>query len=274
MTDIELTIEGLKKHFGGVRAVDGLSFAIRGNELIGLIGPNGSGKTTLMKTISRIETPQNGRIKILERPIQSYTRKHLAKTISWVPQTIPIDFPFTVMEVILMGRAPHQGILGIENQHDFKIVKDAMKFVGVEHLAERKMDQLSGGERQRVYIAKALCQEPKILLLDEPTASLDLAHQVRIMDLMERLKTEKGVTIVMVSHDVNLAALYADHLLLLKDGKIVKTGSSDQVLTCRTLEDTYGCKLLIDKNPLGELPRIGLVPDKFKVNEKKDVKLF
>ena len=265
-----IDIQNIVHSYGHRPVLEDISLSIPIGSFFIIIGPNGSGKTTLMKTISRIEIPQNGRIKILERPIQSYTRKHLAKTISWVPQTIPIDFPFTVMEVILMGRAPHQGILGIENQHDIKIVKDAMKFVGVERLAERKMDQLSGGERQRVYIAKALCQEPQILLLDEPTASLDLAHQVRIMDLMERLKTEKGVTIVMVSHDVNLAALYADHLLLLKDGKIVKTGSSDQVLTCQTLEDTYGCKLLIDKNPLGEVPRIGLVPDKFINHRKRD----
>ena len=161
-------------------------------------------------------------------------------------------------------------ILGLEDQNDLKIADEAMKFVGVKHLAERRLDQLSGGERQRIYIAKALCQEPQIILLDEPTASLDLAHQIHIMDLMERLKAEKGVTVVMVSHDVNLAAMYAECLLLLKDGKIVKMGSPNDVLNNHTLEKTYDCTLFIDKNPLGDFPRVALVPNKFKDKQAED----
>jgi iron complex transport system ATP-binding protein len=138
-----------------------------------------------------------------------------------------------------------------------------MAFTEVAHLARRKLDQLSGGEQQRVLIARALCQQPRVILLDEPTASLDLSHQIRIMDLMERLKTEKGVTVVMVSHDVNLAAMYGDQLLLLKAGEIVCIGSPDEVLNFKTLEETYGCKLLVDTSPLGDLPRVTVVPHKF-----------
>jgi iron complex transport system ATP-binding protein len=133
----------------------------------------------------------------------------------------------------------------------------------VAHLARRKLDQLSGGEQQRVLIARALCQQPQVILLDEPTASLDLSHQIRIMDLMEKLKTERGVTVVMVSHDVNLAAMYGDQLLLLKAGEIVCMGSPNAVLNFKTLEDTYGCKLLVDISPLGDLPRVTVVPHKF-----------
>ena len=138
-----------------------------------------------------------------------------------------------------------------------------MAFTEVEHLAARKLDQLSGGEQQRVFIARAICQEPKILLLDEPTASLDLAHQARIMDLMEKLKAEKDMTVVMVSHDINLAAMYGVKLLLLRDGQIVNMGPPQEILNFKTLEDTYDCKLLVDESPLGKLPRVTIVPQKY-----------
>ena len=269
MTAID--IQHITHCYGNRPVLDDISLSIRTGTFFTILGPNGSGKTTLMKTISGIENPQTGLVKIMGRPLQNYTRKNLAKTIAFLPQTIPVDFQFTVTELILLGRTPHQGILGLEDQNDLKIADEAMKFVGVEHLAERRLDQLSGGERQRIYIAKALCQEPQIILLDEPTASLDLAHQIHIMDLMERLKAEKGVTVVMVSHDVNLAAMYAECLLLLKDGKIVKTGSPNDVLTHHTLEKTYDCTLFIDKNPLGDFPRVALVPNKFKDKQEKDL---
>jgi iron complex transport system ATP-binding protein len=168
-----------------------------------------------------------------------------------------------------MGRAPHQNILGLASEDDTDIADQAMKFTEIAHLAHRKMDQLSGGEQQRVFIARALCQEPDIIFLDEPTASLDLAHQVRIMDLMERLKLKKGVTVVMVSHDVNLAGMYADRLLLLNGGKVESIGRPDSVLTYQQLEKTYGCEVLVDQSPLGKFPRITLVPNRFLNSNKK-----
>jgi iron complex transport system ATP-binding protein len=187
----------------------------------------------------------------------------LAKALAYVPQGLPVGFPFTVEETVLLGRAPHQKVLGLASQEDLDIAQQAMAFTEVAHLARRKLDQLSGGEQQRVLIARALCQQPQVILLDEPTASLDLSHQIRIMDLMERLKTERGVTVVMVSHDVNLAAMYGDQLLLLKAGEIVCMGSPNAVLNFDTLEETYGCKLLVDISPLGKLPRVTVVPNKF-----------
>jgi iron complex transport system ATP-binding protein len=159
---------------------------------------------------------------------------------------VPVDFPFSVAELVLMGRSPHLGILGLEQEKDLEIARQAMAFTGVEGLAHRKVDQLSGGERQRVFIARAICQEPQIMLLDEPTASLDLAHQVRVMDLMERLKQ----------------AMYGDRLLLLKEGRIVSMGLPEEVLTYKTLEDAYGCNLLVDESPLGKFQRVTLVPGK------------
>ncbi|MBC8433041.1 MAG: ABC transporter ATP-binding protein [Desulfobacterales bacterium] len=258
-----IDINHISCSYGNLPILKNLSFSVQKGDFFIVIGPNGSGKTTLMKVISGILKPQKGNLEILGRPLRGYTRKALAKTVAFVPQMVSADFPFTVIEVILMGRSPHLGILGLEQEIDLEIAKQAIAFTGVEHLANRKMDQLSGGELQRVFLARAICQEPQIMLLDEPTASLDLAHQGKIMDLMEKLKKEKGVTIVMVSHDVNLAAMYADRLLLLKDGKIVSCGLPGEVLTYQTLEEAYGCKLLVDESPLGKSPRITLVPQKF-----------
>jgi iron complex transport system ATP-binding protein len=176
---------------------------------------------------------------------------------------VQVDFPFTVTEIILMGRSPYLGVLGLEEKKDMEIAKQAIDFTGLDQLAHRKLDQLSGGEQQLVFIARAICQEPEIILLDEPTASLDLAHQVRVMDLMEKLKEQKGVTVVMVSHDLNLAAMYGDQLLLLNNGQIVCQGLPEEVITFQTLEEVYGCTLLVDESPLGKIPRVTQVPKKF-----------
>ena len=246
-----------------VRVLKDLSFSVYQGDFFVIIGPNGSGKTTLLKCISGILRPQTGSLEILGAPVQTYSRKSLARAIALVPQTAPVDFPFTVNEVVLMGRSPHLGILGVEHETDLSLAHRAMEFTGVASLAHRKLDQLSGGERQRVLIARAICQDPEIILLDEPTASLDLAHQVRIMDLMERLRHEKKVTILMVSHDINLAALYGNRLMLLKEGQILSLGPPSEVLTFQTLEDAYGCPLLVDKSPLGNFQRVTLVPQKF-----------
>lgn len=257
-----IEIKNLRHAYGNQRVLDNLSFSIQGGDFFIIIGPNGSGKTTLMKIISGITKLQQGDVNLLDQSLQRYTQRSLAKKIAYVPQMLPPDFPFTVEELVLMGRSPHQGPLGMEQEKDFKIAKKAMTFTGVDQLYQRKFSQLSGGEQQRAFIARAICQEPRIILLDEPTASLDLAHQVRIMDLMERLKIEKAITVVMVSHDVNLAAMYADRLLLLKAGRIVSLGRPKEVLNYKTLEEAYGCTILVDKSPIGEYQRINLVPQK------------
>jgi len=256
-------IENLTCSYGKHQALKGLSFSISKGDFFIVIGPNGSGKTTLMKAVSGIRKFEKGRLDILDRSIDDYPRKTLSQTVALVPQEVPADFPFTVNELVLMGRSPYLGMLGLPQEEDLEIAKQALAFTTAEHLAHRKLDQLSGGERQLVFIARAICQQPQIILLDEPTASLDLSHQIKIMDLMEKLKLEKGVTIVMVSHDVNLAAMYGDTLLLLKDGKLVRLGVPEEVLTFKVLEEAYGCTLLVDESPLGKFPRITPVPRKF-----------
>ena len=262
-----INVKNLSHSFGEALVLKNISFQVPQRDFFIIIGPNGSGKTTLMKVISGILKPQNGELKILNRPIDQYHRKALAKTIAFVPQMTFADFPFTVTEIVLMGRSPYLGVLGLEQENDLEVANQAIAFTDLGNLAHRKLDQLSGGEQQRVFIARAICQEPDIILLDEPTASLDLAYQVRIMDLMEKLKTEKGITVVMVSHDVNLAAMYADHLMLLHKGQVVCQGLPDEVLTYKTLEETYGCTLLVDESPLGNFPRVTLVPRKYSIRE-------
>jgi len=249
--------------YGPLSVLQDVSFSVSKGDFFIVIGPNGSGKTTLLKILSAINPFQSGKLEIAGIPLKKYSRKSLAKIMALVPQTVPEDLPFTVRELILMARSPRMGLLGLEGDHDIQKADEAMAFTGVEPLADRKMDQLSGGERQRAFIARAICQEPQIILLDEPTAALDLAHQVRVMDLMERLRTEKGLTIVMVSHDINLAAMYATFLMLLKKGRIIKMGLPSEVLTFKTLEEAYECPLLVDESPLGNFQRVTLVPKKF-----------
>ena len=256
-------VENLSYAYGSQFVLQNLTFSVPQGEMFVVIGPNGAGKTTLIKLMAGISKRQTGRIEILQAPIDSYPQKRLAKALAYVPQGLPVGFPFTVAETVLLGRAPHQKVLGLASQNDLDIALQAMQFTQVAHLAGRKLDQLSGGEQQRVLIARALCQQPQVILLDEPTASLDLSHQIRIMDLMEKLKSEKELTIVMVSHDVNLAAMYGDHLLLLKAGQIVCLGPPHEVLNFKILEEAYDCKLLVDASPLGNLPRVTVVPQKF-----------
>ncbi len=261
---IALNLRNNSLSYDGNMVVDDVSFSARTGEFLMILGPNGAGKSSLLKLIAGIEASQSGQIDILGKPKTKYTSRELAKVVAFVAQQAPLDFPFSVAETILMGRSPHLGILGIEGKKDFELTEEAMVFTGVDHLADRRLDQLSGGERQRVMISRAICQEPEIILLDEPTTALDPAHQIKIMDLMERLRREKKTTIIMVSHDLNLAAMYSDRLLLLKNGRVVVIGSPKEVFTPEFIVKSYECDLLIDKNPLGNVPRVMPIPEKFK----------
>ncbi|HYA43715.1 MAG TPA: ABC transporter ATP-binding protein [Syntrophobacteraceae bacterium] len=264
-----IAVKDLSHRYGRRAVLNGVSFSVQEGEFFIVIGPNGSGKTTLVKTLSGGLTPQRGDIEILGQPIRKHSGKALARCIALVPQTPPTDVPFTVAEVVLMGRSPHLSLIAIEKKGDLELAERAMSFTNVEHLARRRFDQLSAGERQRVLIARAVCQQPRILVLDEPTAPLDLAHQINVMDLLERLRKEERITVVMVSHDLNLAAMYSDRLLLLKDGGIVSLGKPEEVLTFQTLEQAYGCVLLIDENPVKKVPRVTLVPNLILNTKKK-----
>jgi iron complex transport system ATP-binding protein len=239
-----------------------VSFKVDTGEFFIIIGPNGAGKTSLLKALNNLHSLNQGSISVKGKELASYSRRTLAQTMAIVPQQIEVGFPFTVKETVIMGRTPHLGILGLESEQDYKICEEAMRFTDVYHLAERKLSQLSGGELQRAIIARALCQQPEIVLLDEPTTALDPAHQLKTMDLMDKFRNEKNTTIIMVSHDLNLASLYGDRILLLNKGKTVKTGTPQSVLEKSLLEESYGCRMMVDVGPLGENIRVTPVPEK------------
>ena len=249
--------------YSGVAVLKKVNLTVSPGEFFIIAGPNGSGKTTLLKILAGIFRSPAGEVSVMDKPIADYGKREFARVVAYVPQAIGDNFPFTVLQTALMGRTPHLGLLGVERGPDYKIALDALVFTGLDRLAHRKIDQLSGGERQRVYIARAICQEPEILLLDEPTASLDPAHQIRIMDLMDRLRESRGMTVIMVSHDLNIAAMYADSILMLKEGEVVHRGKPEDVLQPDILEKTYGCKMIVDKNPAGPFPRVFPLPEKF-----------
>jgi iron complex transport system ATP-binding protein len=258
-----ITVSHLSHAYNGPPVLDDVSFKIEQGRFFIIIGPNGSGKSTLLKLLTRLLPLQSGAIDLLAKPIGHYTTRQLARQIAYVPQNVAVEFPFSVTQVVLMGRAPHLGVLGFESPQDHELARKAMEITDVAHLAQRRMDQLSGGEQQRVFIARAICQQPQIILLDEPTAALDLAHQSRVMDLMERLKSDQKVTVIMISHDLNLAAMYADQVLLLSRGGLVRMGAPADVLDFDVLEKVYRCTLLVDQSPLGSYPRVHLVPARY-----------
>jgi iron complex transport system ATP-binding protein len=237
-----------------------LDFEVQGGECFIVIGPNGSGKTTLIRALAGLMVPTGGEIDFNGRPLKRYRRRDLARQVAYVAQTGSDDGPFTVHDTVLMGRAPYLGVLGVEGPEDKQIAAEAIAFTGLSHLAGRRITSLSGGERQRAHIARAICQQPELILLDEPTAALDLAHQIRIMDLMGTLKQKRGTTVIMVSHDINLAAMYADRLLLLVDGRMTACGRPSEVIREAVLVPAYGCDMRVDRSPVGPWPRVSLVP--------------
>jgi len=258
-----LDISNISLSFRDNFILSNVSLDVSAGEFFVIIGPNGAGKTSLLKVLSGLQKAQKGTVTIKDKNILNYRRRNLSQIMAIVPQHIEVGFPFTVADTVIMGRSPHLGILGMEGENDFHIAEEAMKFTDVSHLTDRKLFQLSGGELQRVIIARAICQQPEIILLDEPTTALDPSHQLKIMDLMEKFRREHGTTIIMVSHDLNLASMYGDRLMLLKEGRVVKTGEPKSVLNKSLLEESYGCQMMVDESPLGGVDRVTPIPDKY-----------
>jgi iron complex transport system ATP-binding protein len=236
-----------------------VSFQVGKGEFIGVIGPNGSGKTTLLKVLYRLLSPQRGEVLFERVPLRKMSHKDIAKRIAVVAQEIYPVFPFRVIEIVLMGRSPYLGHLMFERERDLEIAKKAMEWTEILPISERPIDELSGGERKRVFIARALAQEPEVILLDEPTANLDIHHQIEFLDLILALNREKGLTILMASHDLNLASEFCDRLILLQNGGIFKMGSPQEVITREHIEKVYGCGVWVDQNPVSGMPRITLL---------------
>jgi iron complex transport system ATP-binding protein len=229
--------------------VDDVSLSIAPGELTGILGPNGSGKTTLLKMLAGTLTPTAGSIAFDGRPLSAWKRRDLAKRIALVPQETHAPFDFTVLDIVLMGRFPHLGTFALEGPADLSIAEQALASTGTSAFAQRPFATLSGGEKQRVVIAGALAQSPELLLLDEPTASLDLGHQLDVQLLLAALNRDRGVTMILSTHDLNLAAALCRNLILLRGGRVIAQGPTDTVLTPATVRDLYGVEADVQRHP-------------------------
>jgi len=247
---VTLTIDGIDCYYGSVKVLENVRFSVKERDFIGVLGPNGSGKTTLLRSISRILKPHSGVIFLNDIDIYTLKSVEVAKQMAVVPQDTAIAFNFTALDIVLMGRNPHLNRFQMESEKDIAIARKIMELTNTWHLAERPINELSGGERQRVIIARALAQEPKVLLLDEPTVHLDINNQLEIMDLLKELCVKKGLMVLAVFHDFNLAARYCDSAILLKSGKIVSAGNLDVVLTSENIKSVFQVDALVKRHPI------------------------
>lgn len=247
---VTLDICGVECYYGSVKVLENVSFTIGSGELVGLLGPNGSGKTTLLKAISGALRPKAGAVYLNEAEIFGMKSREVARNIAVVPQNTDVNFDFTALDIVLMGRHPRLSRFKLEGEKDLTVAKNAMKLTNTWHLAERRISELSGGERQRVVIARALAQEPKVLLLDEPTTHLDINSQLEIMDLLKELCIQRGLILLTVFHDFNLAARYCDAIILLNKGKIVSIGRVDEALTSENIKKVFQVDAVVKKHPL------------------------
>jgi iron complex transport system ATP-binding protein len=239
-----------------------LSFSLAPGEVLGLIGPNAAGKTTVIRLLSRVLEPSRGEVLLAGQSASGLARAAIARHVAVVPQDVPQGFPYTVEQLVLMGRFPHGPGRFFESREDIEIAREAMALTGVLALRAEPMDRLSGGERQRVVLARALAQRPRLLVLDEPTAHLDLRYQAECVALLRRLNRGEGLGILLVSHDLNLAAEVSDRLLLMAEGAAVSVGTPEEVMQEPVLEAVYGCRVVVDKHPATRKPTVNVVwPD-------------
>ncbi|MBI2561300.1 MAG: ABC transporter ATP-binding protein [candidate division NC10 bacterium] len=249
-------VENVTFRYRTGQGVDEVTFQAAPGELLGIVGPNSAGKSTLLRLLSKVVAPQRGRILIQGREIGALPRLALAQRVAVVPQEFHVAFPFRVAEVVLMGRYPHAGGGAWESHRDRAVAQAALEATGIADLASRRIDELSGGERQLVSIARALAQEATILLLDEPTAHLDLRHQGIVLEILLRHHQRGRGTTILVSHDLNLAAEHCDRLLLLARGAVQALGRPEEVITEAHLAPAYGCPVTVERHPVSGRPRV------------------
>jgi iron complex transport system ATP-binding protein len=242
--------------YGGSWGIRGIDLDIRRGEILGILGPNGSGKTTLLKIMDGILSPDEGEACIQNKDLRTLSRAEVAKQIAMVSQENHFRFDFSVLEVVLMGRFPHLRRLQFEGERDMDVAMRALEATHILELAERSIHTLSGGEKQRVLIARALAQEPQAILLDEPTAFLDIKYKREIFQLISALSRDRGMAVVVVSHDLDLTAQYCQRLVLLKEGEIYQVGEPSAVITSSNIRKVYDCPVVVDSNPATGTPRI------------------
>lgn len=240
--------------YNGQATIRDINILLKPGSFTGIIGPNGSGKTTLFRGITGILQARNGRVLINNKNLKKISNRERAKTVAIVNQLIdPLDI--TVLDYVLLGRLPHQKpFVFFNSPEEIELAMHYLKVTGIEHLKDKMLNTLSGGEQQMASIARALNQEPQILLLDEPIAHLDVSHQIQLMDLVYKLNKEKNLTVLIILHDLNIAGEYCDHLVLMNEGKIYTQGSPDEVLTYQNIEEVYHTVVISLKNPLSGKP--------------------
>ena len=243
MTQALMRLEDISFAYETTPVLRDLSISIREQDFIGLIGPNGSGKSTLLKIMGAILKPDSGSIQFKESSLPKFNKKLFAQSVSWIPQDHPMVFPFKVSEIVLMGRHPYLSPLSFESEEDFEISRSVMEITMTSQFADRYFNEISGGEKQRVMIASALAQNPEMMLLDEPTAALDLKYQIQILSILKNLNAGNKMTLIMAMHDLNLASSFCNRLILLNEGKIVRDGTPEQVLEKNILEQVYGIEV-------------------------------
>jgi iron complex transport system ATP-binding protein len=251
-----LRSENVSFRYHGPWVLRHVSFNVEKGSFVGILGPNGSGKSTLLKIMDGILTPQEGMATMDGRSILTMSRREIARWVAVVPQDYGGIFAFTAREIVLMGRSPHLEPWSFEGKRDYETVRRVMAQTDTMSFADRSLEHLSGGERQRVLIARALAQEPRIMLLDEPTAFLDIRHQVEIMNLLKSLNKKDGLTVLAVTHDINLASLYCDRIILLDGGAIHAEGPPADVMTVDNIEAVYGLPVVSGKHELTGRPVI------------------
>lgn len=251
-----IKINNLNWSFGETEILKSICTNIKNNKFTCILGPNGSGKSTLLKNIVKVLEPKNKCIYIYGKDVTKLKYKDLAKEIAVVPQNTMISFDFTVMDIVLMGRSPYLSRFEVESEEDFQIVKKAMEITSTWSLKDRSIHKISGGERQRVVIARALAQQSQILVLDEPISHLDIHHQIEVLNISKKLCSEKTITVLAVLHDLNLAIEFSEYLILLKQGKIISQGLTDQVITKENIKNVYNIDVHMMKNPITGKPHV------------------
>jgi len=251
-----LEAEAVTLGYGDRTIIEGLDLRIAPGRITAIVGANGCGKSTLLRSLARLLSPSSGQVVLDGKSVHSRPTKEVARVIGLLPQSPIAPEGIAVADLVGRGRHPHQKALARWTAHDYEVVADALEATGISDLADRSVDELSGGQRQRVWIAMALAQETDILLLDEPTTFLDVAHQVEVLDLLTDLSVSRGTTIVMVLHDLNLAARYSDELVAMRHGRVHAIGAPSEVLTHTLVEEVFGMANQITTDPVSGKPMV------------------